>query len=161
MSKWLGRLEEVIVVFTLVTMSIIAFVNVLTRNFFDVSLAFTEEITVNLFVFLTFIGAAIGVRRHAHLGFTLLVDKVSLTLRRGLIGLIGLISVLFFLLIAYYGVEMLLFQMNINATTPALGWPRWMFSLAIPIGTTLCAIRTVEATVKQLKNLSENEGDSV
>ncbi len=160
MSKWLGRLEEVIVVFTLVTMSIIAFVNVLTRNFFDVSLAFTEEITVNLFVFLTFIGAAIGVRRHAHLGFTLLVDKVSLTLRRGLIGLIGLISVLFFLLIAYYGVEMLLFQMNINATTPALGWPRWMFSLAIPIGTTLCAIRTVEATVTQLKNLSESEEDS-
>lgn len=161
MNKWLGRLEEFIVVFTLVTMSIIAFINVLTRNFFDLSLAFTEEITINLFVFLTFVGAAIGVRKHAHLGFSLIVEKVSPMLRRGLIGIIGLISTLFFLLIAYYGIDMILFQMNINATTPALGWPRWMFSLAIPIGMVLCAFRTIEVTVKQWKELSKEKGDSV
>lgn len=161
MNKWLGRLEEVIVVFTLVTMSIIAFVNVVTRNFFDVSLAFTEEITVNLFVFLTFVGAAIGVRKHAHLGFSLLVDKASPMFRRGLIGFIGLISVSFFLIIVYYGIDMMQFQISINATTPALGWPRWMFSIALPIGATLCAIRTIEATVKQWKSLSQKGGDSV
>lgn len=161
MSKWIGRLEEIIVVSTLVTMSIIAFVNVITRNFFDVSLAFTEEITVNLFVFLTFIGAAIGVRRHAHLGFSLIVDKVSLTLKRGLLGLIGLISVLFFLLIAYFGIEMMMFQISINATTPALGWPRWLFSIGIPIGTILCALRTIEATVKQWKELPDKGGGSI
>lgn len=161
MSKWLGRIEEIIVVSTLVTMSIIAFTNVLTRNFLDVSLAFTEEITVNLFVFLTFVGAAIGVRKNAHLGFSLIVERVSIPLRRGLIVLIGLFSSLLFLLIAYYGVEMMMFQVDINAMTPALGWPKWLFSLGIPIGTVLCAVRTVEATVKQWKELSEKQGDSV
>src|SRR5699024_9539067 len=114
-----------------------------------------------LFVFLTFIGAAIGVRRHAHLGFSLIVDKVSLTLKRGLLGLIGLISVLFFLLIAYFGIEMMMFQININATTPALGWPRWLFSIGIPIGTILCALRTIEATVKQWKELPDKGGGSI
>jgi len=161
MSKLLGRLEEVIVVFTLVTMAIIAFINVLTRNFFDVSLAFTEEVTVNLFVFLTFVGAAIGVRRHAHLGFSLIVERVSIPLRRGLITIIGVFSVLLFLLIAYYGVEMMKFQIDINSTTPALGWPKWLFSIGIPIGTLLCAIRTVEVTIKQWKELNEERGDSV
>lgn len=161
MSKWLGRLEEFIVVFTLAAMSLIAFINVLTRNFFDVSLAFTEEITINLFVFLTFIGAAIGVRNNAHLGFSLIVERVSIGLRRSLIAVIGACSVLFFLLITYYGVDMMMFQIDINAKTPALGWPKWLFSSGLPIGTLLCTIRTIEATVKQWKVLSEERGNSV
>lgn len=160
MSKWLGRIEEMIVVLTLASMSVIAFLNVLTRNFFDISLAFTEEITINLFVFLTFVGAAIGVRRGAHLGFSLLVERISVPLRRGLVTIIGVVSVSLFILIAYYGMEMLLFQIDINATTPALGWPKWIFSLSIPVGALLCAIRTVEATVKEVKEMSSEQGES-
>ena len=161
MSKWLGRLEEIIVVFTLLTMSVIAFINVITRNFFDISLAFTEEVTVNLFVFLTFVGAAIGVRLHAHLGFSLILEKVSPTLRRVLVSFIGLISVIFFLIIVYYGIDMIQFQMTINATTPALAWPRWIFSLALPIGAGLCAFRTIEATFKEWKSLSVKGEDTL
>jgi len=141
-------------------MSIIAFLNVITRNFFDISLAFTEEITINLFVFLTFVGAAIGVRKGAHLGFSLLVERVPIPIRRGLITIISIVSVMLFLFIAYYGVQMMLFQIDINAKTPALGWPRWIFSLSIPIGTLLCAIRTIEALVKQLKEMSSEQGES-
>lgn len=160
MSKWLGWIEEFIVVITLVSMSVIAFLNVLTRNFLDLSLAFTEEITINLFVFLTFVGAAIGVRRGAHLGFSLIIERVPLPIRRSLVVLIGFISLALFLFIAYYGIDMIQFQIDINAKTPALGWPKWLFSLSIPIGSLLCAIRSVEATIKQLKELSYEQGES-
>lgn len=160
MSKWLGWLEEFIVVITLVTMSVIAFSNVLTRNFLDLSLAFTEEITINLFVFLTFVGAAIGVRRGAHLGFSLIIERVPLPVRRILVVVIGFVSVVLFLFITYYGMDMILFQIDINAKTPALGWPRWLFSLSIPVGSLLCVIRTVEATIKQIKDLAYEQGES-
>lgn len=158
MSKWLGRIEEIIVVLSLAIMSVIAFLNVITRNIFDLSLAFTEEITINLFVFLTFVGAAIGVRKGAHLGFSLLLDKVSPSIRQVLTMLIALISVIFFMFIAYYGVEMMIFQFDIDAKTPALGWPKWLFSLSIPLGSLLCAIRTIEVTVRELKGTSREQG---
>lgn len=161
MSKWFSRIEEFIVVITLATMAIIAFSNVITRNLFNISLAFTEEITINLFVFLTFVGAAIGVRRSAHLGFSLIVERASIPIRRVLISLIGIVSVLLFAIITYYGIEMMIFQIDINAKTPALGWPKWLFSMAIPLGALLCAIRTIEATIKQLKEMSDEQGESV
>lgn len=158
MSKWLRYMEEIIVVIVLVTMSCIAFLNVLTRNILNLSLSFTEEITVNLFVFLTFIGAAIGVRKNAHLGFSLIVERVSIPLRRLIILLIGIVSTILFLVLTYYAFDMIGFQIDMESTTPALGWPRWIFSLGIPIGTVLCAIRMIEATILQLKELNEQQG---
>lgn len=154
MSKWIGYLEEIIIVVVLVLMSSIAFLNVITRNFLNLSLAFTEEITVNLFVLLTFVGAAIGVRKGAHLGFSLLLEKVSISMKRVLIIFIGIVSTLLFLVITYFSIEMIQFQLQIGSTTPALRWPRWIFSLAIPIGSVLCIYRTIEATIIQVKELS-------
>src|SRR5699024_2659312 len=151
-------IEVIMDVLRLVMMSVRAFLNVITRNIFDLSLAFTEEITINLFVFLTFVGAAIGVRKGAHLGFSLLLDKVSPSIRQVLTTLIAFISVIFFMFIAYYGVEMMIFQFDIDAKTPALGWPKWLFSLSIPLGSLLCAIRTIEVTVRELKGTSREQG---
>ncbi len=75
MSKMIAKIEELIIAVVLAVMSIITFLNVITRNFIQYSLSYTEEITINLFVLLTFVGAAIGVRRGAHFGFTLILEK--------------------------------------------------------------------------------------
>ncbi|MFD2044577.1 TRAP transporter small permease [Ornithinibacillus salinisoli] len=159
MTKWLSRVEEMIVVFVLAVMSIIAFSNVLTRNLFDLSLAFTEEVTINLFVMLTFVGTSIGVRKKAHLGFSLIYDKSPASLKRFLTILIGFISIVIFSLFTYYGFAMVAFQMDMNSTTPALGWPRWTFSLGLPFGALLCTIRSIEALIKEWKEVSlEQEG---
>src|SRR5699024_8468739 len=158
MSKWLGRIEEIIVVLSLAIMSVIAFLYVITRNIFDLTLAFTEEITISLFVFLTFLGSAIGLRKGAHLGFSLLLDPVSPSFRLDLTMLIAFILVIFIMFFAYYVVEMMIYQFDIDAKTPALGWPKWLFSLSIPLGSLLCAIRTIEVTVRELKGTSREQG---
>lgn len=158
MNKLLNYFEEIIVVVVLVVMSTIAFVNVLTRNFFDLSLSFTEEITVNLFVFLTFVGAAIGVRRNAHLGFTLLLDSVPFKVQRFITLFIGIITTFFFIVITYYAYDMIQFQISVDAKTPALGWPRWIFSSGIIVGTVLCIIRTIQATIVQFKGQNHKQG---
>lgn len=160
MSKLISKLEETIIVIVLSAMSLIAFSNIISRNLVKFSLSFTEEITVNLFVFLTFVGAAIGVRKNAHLGFSLLLEKSPLKIQRTLVILIGAISTFVFILITYYAINMILFQLNMGTTSPALRWPKWIFSLGIPIGTALCVYRTIESTIRQYKNLStERKGN--
>lgn len=156
--KWLNRIEEIIAVLALVTMSFIAFGNVISRNVLNLSMAFTEEVTINLFVLLTFVGASIGVRKNAHLGFSLLYDLVPLAFQRVLTIFIGVVTIVVFGSVTYFGFEMVQYQMGMGSLTPALGWPRWIFSLGLPIGAMLCTIRSIEALIREWKDLDREVG---
>ncbi|MFY3793097.1 TRAP transporter small permease [Ureibacillus sp. MALMAid1270] len=155
--KILDYFEEIILFITFLTITLITFANILSRNFFKFSFSFTEEITINLLVLLTFVGTALGVRRYAHLGFTLVYD-IAGKLGKKVISLISsIISAGLFAILLYYGYEMVAFQMKISQTTPALGMPQWILSLALPIGALLCLIRTVQVTLEELKQVNNIE----
>jgi len=63
-------------------MTLVAFVNVVTRYVVRYSLAFTEEVVVSLFVWLTLLGTAIAFREGSHLAFEVLVDRLPAAGRR-------------------------------------------------------------------------------
>ncbi|GKV56808.1 C4-dicarboxylate ABC transporter permease [Sporosarcina sp. NCCP-2222] len=155
MERVISKLEEWIVAIVLSIMSTIAFVNILSRGFASYSFSFTEEVTVNLFVMLTFVGTAIGVREHAHLGFTLLYDMANAAFKRVISVLVGLMMLLLFGVLLYFGIQMVQFQMDMGQKTPSLGWPQWWFSLAMPLGALLCIYRTVQVTIKELRGQDE------
>ena len=92
--KVLDYFEEILLFIAFLAITIITFLNVLSRNFAGVSLAFTEEITINLLVLITFLGSAIGVRKYAHLGFTLIFDKGNKAVRIFIVFFTGLVGLL-------------------------------------------------------------------
>lgn len=161
--KILDYFEEIILFITFLTITLITFANILSRNFLKFSFSFTEEITINLLVLLTFVGTALGVRRYAHLGFTLVYDIAGKMGKKVIILISSIMSAGLFAILLYYGYEMVAFQMKISQTTPALGMPQWILSLALPIGALLCLIRTVQVTFeefKQVNNIEENQGET-
>lgn len=151
MGKILNRAEEWIVIAVLSIMSSIAFINVLSRGFANYSLSFTEEITVNLFVMLTFVGTAIGVREYAHLGFTLIYDRGNRLVKNCITILVGIMMALLFFILLYFGMKMVQYQIDMGQKTPSLGWPQWWFSMSMPIGALFCLIRAIQATVNELR----------
>lgn len=158
MSRVVGYIENFILAVTMLAMAVITFGNVISRYFFHYSLSFTEEITINLFVLLTFLGAAVGLRKNAHLGFSLLYEKSNLIIKKALILLsTSLISIVFILLVIY-GYDMMQFQMDRNLITPSLGWQQWLFSMFLPIGSTFCLYRSVEAGVIEWRSLVRRKG---
>ncbi|MDQ0158129.1 TRAP transporter small permease [Alkalibacillus salilacus] len=159
MNKIFNYIEEVFVVLAMSIMSIITFSNVVSRNLLSSSIAFTEEITINLFVLLTFVGASIGVRKSAHLGFNLLYDISSVLMKKILIIFVGLITLSVFLIITYFGYDMAQFQQSIGTETPALGWPQSYFSYGLCVGALFCAVRTVQSTYYEFINLRQKGGE--
>lgn len=155
--KILDYFEEVILFITFLTITLITFANILSRNFFKFSFSFTEEITINLLVLLTFVGTALGVRRYAHLGFTLVYDIAGKLGKKVILLISSIMSAGLFAILLYYGYEMVAFQMKISQTTPALGMPQWILSLALPLGALLCLIRTVQVTFEELKQVNNIE----
>ena len=67
----------------LAVMALIAFVNILGRYLFHYSLAFTEELTINLFVWLTVVGSGIAFERGSQLGMVSLFRVFPRRVQRG------------------------------------------------------------------------------
>ena len=162
--KILNYFEELILFLALAVMTIISFANILSRNFANMSLSFTEEITINLFVLLTFVGTAVGVRRYAHLGFTLIFDKVGKRLQKAIIVFSTLAGLVLFGVLLWNGINMVLLQMNIGQKTPSLGMPQLILSSSLAIGALLCVIRTIQVGIYEIRMMDQVEdakGDEV
>jgi TRAP-type C4-dicarboxylate transport system permease small subunit len=155
--KWLNRLEEIILVIALSAMAVIAFANVISRYFLHASLSFTEELTTNLFVYAIFIGASLLARENGHLGFSLLTDLVPVPLKKTILTLVALLTLLFFVILLWYGVEMVMQQVEYGAKTSALGIPEWIMGVSIPLGAFICLFRFTEGFWKEFKRLGRDE----
>ena len=68
------RALEVVMVLCMVVMLVMVFGNVMLRLFFNTGIDISEEIPRYAFVWMTFLGAIVGMRRRAHLGVDMLVQ---------------------------------------------------------------------------------------
>jgi C4-dicarboxylate transporter DctQ subunit len=147
--KWLDRVEEIILIFSLAIMSILTFANVISRYFLHASISSTEEITTNLIVLSTFIGAAAAARRGAHLGLSVFTDNLPLVWKRATILVAMVSSTIVFVLLIVSGYDMVLSQKEYMQLTPALGWPTWILNLSVPVGALFCLVRFNQAGWKE------------
>lgn len=151
MKKVFSKIEEIIAVICLLTMTILAFVNVIARFVFSASLSFTDEITTNLFVLLTLVGASIAAKRNAHLGLSIITDNLSLRTQRTLNIFGNVLGVLFTAVLVYFGTIMAYNEYRLEQLTAGMQLPEWIFGSFVPLGALLLLIRFTEKTIAALK----------
>lgn len=121
--------------------------NVLARYFTSISFAFTEEISVFLLVFLTFIGSAKAFLDGNQIAVTFLVDRAGPAWRRRWL-LFGLaMSALMLALLAWYGIRMAWDDYDLEVTSPGLGWPQWLYTVWLPLLALLVLARIAQGFV--------------
>ena len=76
------RLLEVILVISMVVMFVLVFVNVMLRILFNSGIDFAEEIPRFAFIWMTFVGAVVGMHRHSHLGVDMVVAALPVLGRK-------------------------------------------------------------------------------
>ena len=91
------------------------------RYLFNDSLTWTEELARYLFVWITFVGAALAIRDGTHIRVALVVDRLPARVRRWL-DVAQLVLVVFFLCLLV-GLGFQWVWLNTDAVTPALGLP--------------------------------------
>jgi TRAP-type C4-dicarboxylate transport system permease small subunit len=72
----LYRALEFVMVVCIATMLVMVFGNVMLRIFFNTGIDLSEEIPRFAFVWMTFLGAIVGMRRRAHLGVDVMVKML-------------------------------------------------------------------------------------
>ena len=115
-------------------MAAIAFVNVLSRYIFHFSLAATEELTINLFVWMTVIGSGLAFERGGQLGMVTFFNLFPARMRQGVIVGSALLSAALFLVVNIFMIQAIYDELTIfHAKSGALSIPIWIYYLGVPI----------------------------
>lgn len=121
-------LDEWLCAGLLALMTLIAFINVLGRYLFGYSLAFTEELTLNFFVYVVILGAGIGYERQVHPRFASLLNTFPPRLWRAAIVLSYLLAAALFATLVWVTVVKMYFDVFLFQTqSAALGVPVWAY----------------------------------
>jgi TRAP-type C4-dicarboxylate transport system permease small subunit len=148
MKGLIDRLEEGVCVLLLAVMTVVAFINVITRYLIHFSLAFTEELVVSLFVWLTLVGTSIAFRQGSHLGFSFIVDRSPRALQRVSIWLGAALGIVLFGLLIYFGIGQIQTERMLGSTSEALAIPQWWYTLGIPVFSLIVIFRVIEGAIK-------------
>lgn len=80
--KGFDRLLEVTLVACMVVMFVLVFINVMMRLLMNSGIDLSEELPRFAFVWMCFVGAVVGMRRHSHLGVDMVVAALPLLGRK-------------------------------------------------------------------------------
>ena len=111
--------------------------NVVARYLTNISFAFTEEVSVFLLVFLTFVGSAKAFLDGNQIAVTYFVERAGPAWRRRWLLLSLALSALMIALLLWFGARMAWDDFDLEVTSPGLGWPQWIYTVWLPL---LCAV---------------------
>jgi TRAP-type C4-dicarboxylate transport system permease small subunit len=140
-----GRFEEIAGAIILSVMAVVTFLNVITRYVITYPLAFTEEITVSMFVWLVLIGTSMGFRKNAHLAMTFVYDAMPARVKKVFFIMANMTCLLFFALLSWLGSIQVWDEWSLGVTSDALAIPASFYSAGIPVFSALIIIRILQS----------------
>ena len=156
----LEKIEKIVACACVSVMAVLVFSNVIARYVFNNSLAFSDEMSTYLFVFMSFMGTAIAARRRAHLGLSIVTDKVSPRTRLIINVATYGIAALFCLLIVIFGIQMVMSQYQMGQETATMQWPEWIYGSFVPVGAAFSMAAFMEGMVDMIKGYSGESGQT-
>jgi TRAP-type C4-dicarboxylate transport system permease small subunit len=153
------RIDLWIVAILFFTMAAIAFINILSRYLFHFSFAATEEITINLFVWITVIGSGLAFERGGQLGMTTLYRIFPPKFKKFVVLFSAGLSAALFLMVDYYMIQAIYEELTLfNATSAALGIPVWIYYVGVPICSIFVFAGIYRDASTKLAALDQQEG---
>jgi TRAP-type transport system small permease protein len=135
----------------MVVLSIDLLLGVFSRYVMVRTFTWYDEIARVCFVWLTFLGAAVGVKRVAHFRLMIVVDRLPSRLRQAAVILLPLIIILFAGVLIQQGLIFL--ELGRFQQTPVMGLPkRWIY-IAIPVGGALMILYSLGPLWRAIRGL--------
>lgn len=139
-----SHFEEMLGSFLLALMAAIAFVNVIVRYCTTFSFAWSEEMTVNFFVWITLLGTARAFRDGTHLAMSIFYEALPKNGRLCCYLLSCVICIIFFGALAYTGSIEVLDEYELESISESLGIPVWYYTIATPLFSLLIIVRMLQ-----------------
>lgn len=129
------RLVDVLGTVIFVVITVVASAQIINRYFFGSSFVFAEELSVQLMIWIAFLGAAKCVSENAHTRLSVVVDKLPPRTRCFAMLLSNLLSIGFLAVAAWYGFKLV--ATTWSGTTSGTHIPEGLVYLAMPFSSVI------------------------
>jgi TRAP-type C4-dicarboxylate transport system permease small subunit len=151
LTRILSNVVEWVCMLLMVVLSADLLLGVFSRYVLVRTFTWYDEIARGCFVWLTFLGAAVGVKRHAHFRLHLFVDRLPPRLQQALSILLPLVVLAFAAVLVQQGLVFL--ELGRFQQTPVMGLPKTWIYIAIPIGGGLMILYSLLPLLRALRGV--------
>jgi len=155
----IDKIERTTLVWTILGLALIGFIQVFARYIFNYSFTWFEELGRYLGVFVAFLGGGIGVKTGSHFTMDLIVTHLKRPWQQVLQCTTSTLSGLFFVLVAWYSWKIVIRMHGYGTTSPAMEMPMYLAYLPIPIFSMVMGFRFFAVGVNFLKELGPKGSD--
>ena len=145
-------LEKIVTSVILMFVTILTFANVCVRFLSDGQFAWSEELTINLFVLLIMMGCGLSARDGSLISLSLVFDRLNVMGKKIFVAIITVVNTAFCAILLKTGIEKVMTQMANGKRTPSLLIPEWMFTIFLPIGAVFLILHTIEFCIDVMTN---------
>jgi C4-dicarboxylate transporter, DctQ subunit len=150
LMHFLNNFEGYLATAIMIIMTILLFLQVVTRYIFGYAIVWTEEISIIFFVWVIYLGISSCTTEGGHIRIDVLPDALSPKKRRILLMITDLIVVAFCLYIIPPLISITLAQGS--STSVMLKIPMQVAYGIVPFGMALTAIRGIQSFIRALRN---------
>jgi len=152
LDKILSFVEEWVLFISTMAALIALFVNVVLRYGFNYSLAWSEELVREVIILTTFIGSSAAIKARSMIKIDALVQIVP-SLRTPLTFFSNLVTMLFSLMMVYYGWKMAALQVATYQKTIIMQIPLVYLYSILPIMGVMMFVRTIQVMTQDIQEL--------
>ncbi len=154
--KFLERLEDIIPMVMMVIMFVVLLIQTFFRYILSNSLLWPEEVARYAFIALVYLGAGAAAREGRHLEISVAKSFFGEKVRRVIIVISSVLTVVFCALMAVWGFDMAMFVKESGQLSASIPVPTYIFYLPIFIGMVWMGLRTITYAHRVLK--SDDQG---
>ena len=143
--------EKVLAAASMAALCLITLGNVVTRYLTNVSFAFTEEYSIALMVVVTMLGTSIATAADRQIRITWFASLLPPAGRRAAEIFSTFATIAMFVLVLVLGGRLVWDEYRFEVTSPGLGEPQWIYTLALPLLAAIVIGRAIGHLVRVLK----------
>ncbi len=140
-GHFLNNIETLLSELLLAVFVCLLFAQILSRQLFGYSIAWSEELSTYMFVWFAYLGAVVAAKMSAHNRVTFHLQYMPKRLSKALLALADLLWVAFNMYFAWLSYDFVFNKMNLFWKSQTLGVPMKYFYMILPIAFTLMSIR--------------------
>ena len=159
-GRVLDLFEDSVMVVSMATVTVLITAQVILRYVFNESVSWAEELARFIVVWMTFIGAGMGVRAGRHISVDLIAGFAPGWLQRGVVVLAAGFGTIFALLVFYYGGSLFLHALSTGQVSSAMRLPMFYVYLIFPLSGMLLAVRFVQLILTQLRGSGDARSEA-
>ena len=147
-----AEFEKLVTSVILSFVTLLTFANVCVRKFTTSQFAWSEELTINLFVLLIMMGCGLCAREGSLISLSLVFDRLKVKGKKIFVFIITIVNTAFWIILLKTGIDKVMTQMTNGKKTPSLLVPEWMFTIFLPIGSVFLILHTIEFFIDVMTN---------